>query len=170
MKKNLTIVGLNPEFKKSIAKKLADELEMYYIDINDFVKYDVIDFNNIIRTVGLEYYKNLETKAVNVVSSYENSLITLNLSTFFENNNYKLLKQNSSLIYIKINFPNFKNGLLEERPNCAKYESLLDEKVFKQRDGILSKICDIVVEIKLEEKNLIEKIIKSIKKYYGDIL
>lgn len=170
LKNNLTIIALNTEFKKYIAKTLANVLDMFYVDINEFVKYDVVDVNQIIKTAGLEYYNMLETKAVKTISSYENTLTTLNLSTFFCNDNYKYLKQSSVFIYVKVKFSDFKNKLLEERPQSAMYEKLLNEKVFCERDDILVNLSDIVVNANLKEKNLTNKIIKSIKKYYKDIL
>jgi len=170
LKKNLTIIALNTEFKKNIAKKLANELDMFYVDINEFVKYDVVDVNEIIKTAGLEYYNTLETKAVKTISGYENTLTTLNLSTFFCNDNYKYLKQSSLFIYIKVKYSDFKTKLLEERPQSAMYENMLNEKVFCERDDILVNLSDILVNANLKEKNLTNKIIKSIKKYYKDIL
>lgn len=171
LKKNIAIVCLNIEFKKKIATKLADALGMLYLDIDDFVKYDVIDFNNLIRTVGLEYYNKVESKAINLVSNYENAVVTINLSTLFSNNNFKGLKENALFIFLKSNFSNYINKLLKEHPNCSKYELLLNQKVFEERNKILSKISDIVVEIdNVHEKNVIEEIEKSIKNYYKGVL
>ena len=170
MKHNLTIIALNTEFKKNIAKKLANELDMFYVDINEFVKYDVVDVNQIIKTAGLDYYNSLETKAVKTISSYENTLTTLNLSTFFCNDNYKYLKQSSVFIYVKVKYSDFKIKLLEERPQSAIYENMLNEKIFCERNDVLLGLSDIVVNVNLKEKNLTNKIIKSIKKYYKDVL
>lgn len=170
MKSNLTLIALNPEFKKNIAKKLAEVLEMFYVDINEFIKYDIIDVNTVIKTAGLEYYNKLETKAVSTISSYENTLSTLTLSTFFSNDNFKILKETSVFIYIRLKHSDFKAELLKERPKSAKYENLLNEKVFYERDAVLKSLCDIVIDINFREKNLTNKIIKSIKKYYKDVL
>lgn len=170
MKKNITLIALNQEFKKNIAIKLADELGMFFVDINEFVKYDVVDVNKIIKTAGLEYYNNIETKAVKTISGYENTLSTLNLSTFFCNDNYKILQQNSLFIFLRVKFSDFKSKLWKERPLSAKYENLLDEKAFKERDKILALISDIVVDVSSKDKNIVDKIIKSIKKYYKEVL
>lgn len=170
MKSNLTLIALNLGFKKNIAKKLADVLGMFYVDVNEFIKYDVIDINSIIKTAGIEYYNKLETKAVSTISSYENSLITLDLNTLFCNDNFKFLKQSSIFIYLRLKYANFKAELLKERPKSAKYEKLLNEKVFSERDKILKSLSDIVVDVNPSDKNLTTKIIKSIKKYYKDVL
>lgn len=170
MKNNITLIALNKEFKKNIATKLASALGMFFIDINEFIKYDVVDVNNIIKTAGIEYYNNIETKAVKTIASYENTLSTINLSTFFANDNYKILSSSSVFIYLKVKFSDFKSRLLKERPLSAKYENMLDEKVFEERNQILISLSNIVVDVNFKEKNLIEKIIKTIKKYYKDVL
>lgn len=170
LKKNLTIIALNTEFKKTIAKKLAKELDMLFVDVNEFVKYDLIDINQIIKTAGLEYYNKQETKAICMMKEYENALITLNNSTFFCNDNFKILMDFSVFIYLRVKFDDFKTLLLKERPNSYKYENMLNEKVFAERDKILTNLSDIVVNVKLKDKNLTEKVIKNIKKYYKDVL
>ncbi|MGN1208332.1 MAG: shikimate kinase [Christensenellales bacterium] len=170
MKGNLTIIGLNKQFKKNVAKKLAEELDMFYVDINDLIKFDLIDINEIIKTAGIEYYNQQETKAVSLVASYENTLATIDLSTFFSKDNYKLLAQSSTFIYLRLKFNDFKTLLLKERPKSAKYENMLDEKVFYERDEVLKNLSEIVVDVSLKEKNLIHKIIKKIKKFYKDVL
>ena len=170
LKKNLTIIALNPEFKKTIAKKLAKQLDMLFVDVNEFVKYDLIDINQIIKTAGLEYYNKQETKAICMMKEYENALITLNNSTFFCNDNFKILMDFSVFIYLRVKFDDFKTLLLKERPNSYKYENMLNEKVFAERDKILTNLSDIVVNVKLKDKNLTEKVIKNIKKYYKDVL
>ncbi len=170
LKKNLTIIALNTEFKKTIAKKLAKQLDMLFVDVNEFVKYDLIDINQIIKTAGLEYYNKQETKAICMMKEYENALITLNNSTFFCNDNFKILMDFSVFIYLRVKFDDFKTLLLKERPNSYKYENMLNEKVFAERDKILTNLSDIVVNVKLKDKNLTEKVIKNIKKYYKDVL
>lgn len=170
LKKNLTIIALNTEFKKTIAKKLAKQLDMLFVDVNEFVKYDLIDINQIIKMAGLEYYNKQETKAICMMKEYENALITLNNSTFFCNDNFKILMDFSVFIYLRVKFDDFKTLLLKERPNSYKYENMLNEKVFAERDKILTNLSDIVVNVKLKDKNLTEKVIKNIKKYYKDVL
>ena len=78
MKSNITFIALNNSFKKNIAKQLAEKLEMFYIDINELINYNLHNVAEVISLAGLEYYNEVETKTVASISSYENSLITLN--------------------------------------------------------------------------------------------
>ncbi|MGN1223347.1 MAG: shikimate kinase [Christensenellales bacterium] len=169
MKDNITIVALNKRYRKNIAKKLANTLQMFYLDINELVKYELFDVKKVIKLSGLDYFSNEETKIVKSVSKYENTLCTLDLDTFFNNDNYKYLKEKNLIIFLKLNYDDFKLQLEKERLN-NKYENLLELKVFDERNKVLEKLCDIVVDLSLNEKNYEDKIIEEIKKYYKDVL
>lgn len=162
MKNNISIIALDCDLKNKICKKLSKKLGMFFADINSLIKYDLINIKKVIKEAGLEYYNKIETKTVKSVSSFENALITLNLSTFFNNDNYKILKEGSLLIYLRQNRKSFESS----RKKDKTYGDLLEEKVFSQRDEVLKSICDIVVECKDKDKNIEDKVIEKIKKYY----
>lgn len=134
---------------------------MFFADINSLIKYDLINIKKVIKEAGLEYYNKVETKAVKNVSTYENTVITLDLNTFFNNDNYNILKKNSLVIYLSQTREDFENSHKNKT-----YKDKLDEEVFDQRDKLLKSICDITVECQSKEKNLEEKIIEKIKEYY----
>ena len=169
MKSNITFIALNKSLKKEIAKNLANKLEMFYIDINEFIQYQLQNINDVISINGLEYYNEEETRIVKTISTYENSLITLNLDTFFNANNYKYLKSNSLFIYLKVDFETYKTILDNENTSKSKTEKSLNKKVFNERDEILNKVCDIVISY-TEKSNLLNEIINSIKVFYKEVL
>ena len=41
LKSNITLIALCNEFKNDIANKLADRLDMFFVNINDLIKYDL---------------------------------------------------------------------------------------------------------------------------------
>lgn len=170
MKSNITLIALNATFKKEIAKQLAERLGMFYVDVNDLIKYDLLNIKQVISVAGLDYYNKVETKTVGSVSSYENTLITLDNDTFFNNDNYKLLKDSSIFIYLKLNFNDYKTIQDNEKDNSEYYEKLLNEKLFIERDLILSSVSDIVVPISLSTKNKVNTITNKIKKYFKEVL
>ena len=170
MKSNITINALNKNFKKSLAKKLANKLEMFYVDINDMLQYDLINIKQIINKAGIDYYNEVETKTIKTIASYENTMATINLDSFFNNYNYKILKETNLFIYIRVSFKDFKNKLIEEQPKSSKYEIMLDEKVFAERDNIFCSLSDIIVNVKTSDKKIEDKIIKEILKYYKEVL
>lgn len=170
MKKNITILALNKNYKKKIAKNLSKKLGMFYVDTNELLKYDLMNIDKVIKVAGLDYYNKVETKTIKSLSSYENIVITMDNDSFFNKDNYKYLKENSLFIYIKLSYNYFVNILEKEKPKTSKYEIMLDKKVFEERDKIMSSVCDIEVKINGNTKNVEDKIIKEIKNYYKDIL
>jgi len=92
LKSNITLIAICNEFKNKIATELAQRLGMFVVNINDLIKYYLLNINEVIKVAGLDYYNKVETKTVKAVSSYENSLIILDLDTFFNNDNFKILK------------------------------------------------------------------------------
>ena len=169
MKSNITFIALNRNFKIDIAKNLAETLGMFYIDINDLIKYELTNIDKVISLAGLEYYNKVETKTVRSVSTYENTLITLDLDTFFNNDNYKILKDSSLFIYLRLNFEQYKEKLEQEIEKKSKHEKSLNKKVFKERDKLINFTSDIVIEFK-ENENIPQNIIETIKNYYREVL
>ncbi len=170
MKKNITILALNKQFKKKIAKNLSKKLDMFYVDTNELLKYDLMNIDKVIKLAGLDYYNKVEEKTIKSLSSYENVIITMDNDSFFNKNNYKYLKESSLFIYIKLSYKLFVQILTKEKPKTSKYELMLDKKVYNERDKILTEVCDIKVNITESTKNIEDKIIEEIKKYYKDIL
>ncbi len=170
MKNKITILALNKNFKKKIAKNLSKKLDMFYVDTNELLKYDLLNIDKVIKVAGLDYYNKVETKTIKSLSSYENVVITMDNDSFFYKDNYKFLQETSLFIYLKLNYNYFVTILEKEKPKTSKYEIMLDKKVFAERDKILSNVCDIEVKINGNTKNIEDKIIKEVKNYYKDIL
>lgn len=163
MKKNISIIGLTNSFKKSIAKKLADELEMVFADVNDLMEYNLIN-DEMLAVAGQDYYNKNERKTLETVLSYQNTVLTVNFSTLNKLNNFDILKQNSLIIYVALNYADFQNLSQQEYDNNVLK---LNQIVFNDRDLIMRKYADIVVEVNhLTLNNVIEKTLDSIGKYY----
>lgn len=170
MKNNITIIALNGEFKKDIAKKLADKLGMFFVDVNEMINYDLLNINHVISVAGIDYYNKVESKTVKSISTFENSLITIDNDTFFNNDNYKYLKNTSIFIYLRLDFENYKTLLNKEKDKNKKYEKKLNEKLFNERDALMLNLCDININVNLQWKNIITQIIREIKKHFKEVL
>ena len=106
LKKNITIICLSNKYKKIVAKELADSLEMFYADINDIMEYNLIN-SEMLLTAGQQYFDQNEEKTIKTVSDYDNTILTLNLSTLNKNNNLDIIKNNSLIIYVRLNFETY---------------------------------------------------------------
>lgn len=168
MKNSICIVGLINDFTKKIAKALADELEMFYADVNELLQFDLIDINEAQKKSGKNYILKLETSKVKTVSTYENTVFTLNYSSLINNNNYEYVKENSLIIYLKLGEKTFLKVL--ENQNLTKNQKHLQAVVFKDRDKLCNKICDIKISVRsLDEKVIIKNLIYALQEYYKGI-
>ena len=163
MKKNIAIIGLVGNFKKNVAKALADKLELFFADVNDIMEFNLINAN-MIEHVGQDYFDKNETKTVKLLASYENTIITLNFSTLNKSNNHKLLSENCIMIYLRLSFNDFQ--LLNKIENYGALNSI-NKKMYKDRDALLTKMSDIVIEI---EKVDLEETIGNILLKLSDFL
>ena len=165
MKKNITIVGLAKDFTKSIAKTFADKLDMYYADITDLVQVDILDIAEAERTCGREYVRSLEANKIKTVTSYDNSIITVNYNALNNETNLSYVKENTLLIYLRLTKDELTAKLNQDvdETNLVR----LAETVFDERDFILNRICDITINVKnLTDTELVKMISKSILDYY----
>lgn len=169
MKNNITLITLCGGLKNKIATNLADRLGMFVVNINAIINYDLLNINEVISIAGLDYYNKVETKTVKSIANYENSLITLDLDTFFNNDNYKFLKTTSLFIYLRFNFDDYKYFLEKEYTTDKHFEQILNKKTFNEKDKILKNTSDIVINTKKDE-DFTTVIIEEIKKYYKEAI
>lgn len=163
MKKNITIICLSNEYKKNIAKQLALELDMFYADINDLMEYNLIN-SEMLEKAGQQYYDENEAKTIKTVSGYDDTILTLNLSTLNKSNYLDIIKQNSLIIYIRLNFETFMNL---NRAENSKALVKINEVAFDDRDRLISSFADIIVENQqVDVTQTIKQIIEGIEKFF----
>lgn len=165
MKKNITIVGLAKDFTKSIAKTFADKLDMYYADITDLVQFDILDIAEAEKTCGKEYVRGLEAAKIKTVTTYDNSIITVNYNALNNETNLRYVKENTLLIYLRLS----KDELTAKLNHDVDESNLvrLAETVYEERDFILNRICDITINVKnLTDTEVVKMLGKSILDYY----
>lgn len=166
MKTNITIISFINSFEKKVAKALADDLELYYVDVNDFMEFNLINVNEVLTTCGPDYLNKIERKTVKTVSDFENTVITLNTNMLFDKENIKSLKESSIIVYIQLPSKMVEG---ESKKVAASDKSHLDVQnlVMEEREKQLLSICDIVVPSNnLNEKSTIKKVVKEINAYY----
>lgn len=163
MKKNITIICLSNEYKKNIAKQLALELDMFYADINDIMEYNLIN-SEMLEKAGQQYYDENEAKTIKTVSGYDDTILTLNLSTLNKSNYLDIIQQNSLIIYIRLDFETFMN--LNKAEN-SKALVKINEIAFDDRDKLISSFADIIIENKdIDVTRTIKQIIEGIEKFF----
>lgn len=166
MKSNITLIALNDEYKKTISKNLSERLEMFYIDINELIEYNLCDICRVISLAGVEYYNEEERKTLINVSGYENTIINLSINTLLKNDYFEILKEKSLVIFLKSDIDDYKK--LNKELN-QKQQNNYNKKDFNEINKILNKKSDIIIEYQ-ENTDILEEILNAIKEYYKEVL
>ena len=157
MKNNLVVVSLSNNYSRQVGKELADFFEMFYVDLNDILEYNLIN-NKMLETAGKEYFDKERKKIINSVTNYENSLIVADIELLLLNNNFVYFKNNFLVIYLYC-----------KEPELANYETSFKSGrnlyAFKEEDEIVRKFADVIVDVDFKTGNLCESIKNAILKY-----
>lgn len=164
LKKNITIICLSTKFRQSVAKKLADELEMFYADVNDIMEYNLIN-SEMLEKAGQEYFDENERKTIKTIASYENTVLTLNYSTLNKNDNFELLRQNTLIIFIELEYSCFVKLNKEEN---AMPLAKVNEIAYEDRTKNIGNLADIVVsQTQADVTNTVSDILGGISNYFN---
>ena len=163
MKTNILILSLNKDYVKNISKELADMYEMFFLDINDILEYNLIN-NDMLQTAGKEYFDKEIKKTIRGISTYENTLIFGDVELLLQNDFVDTLKQNALTIYLKVD-----RKILENYINSNKNkENIISHTLiaFKEENKLCENYADIVVEIKENQDEVLQNIKKEIIDYF----
>lgn len=168
MKTNIALICLLDNYNKEVANLLSERLEMFCVNIDEMVEFELGDGEHIMATLGdkegLDYIKKCEDKIVKNVAGFENTVISLNPSTMFGNQNFETITETSYVIYLQI-APKF----FEAR---AKYSGdMLDKDLneinFTDRDKLYVEKSDMLLNCStLREQKAMQKLTKVIKKFF----
>ena len=146
--KNILLISLDDKFAKSVAVKLADALDMFIADTRELIEYDLVDSKTVLKTCGLEYLKKRERKTVDKISTYENTVITINIDIFKEY------------------FEHFKNSIVIYLRRKQKQISKTVNKIgFDNYDEFLTEKSDLYINLeKSSVENAVKTLMQKIKK------
>lgn len=155
MKKSLILIsGLLGKFNKEVGFLLSDLLDMYYLDVNSLIEYELADKNNIIDKCGIEYFNNLESKVIEKAFSYENTIITLDYDMLANHGKNYLDRVISFYLAFSKQYIQNKNNKV----------NVVDRMAFPDRDKLLSKLCNYKLNLNKRNKNIaVNEIIKTLK-------
>ncbi|MBO5395000.1 MAG: hypothetical protein J6A28_03750 [Clostridia bacterium] len=148
--RNIVLVSLNDKFCKSAGKNLADRLDMFSVDCEEMVEYNLINPKEVIEKCGLEYFKKKQRAAVRNCSEYENTVISISYDLYRA---YQSLFEESLAIYIRL-------------PH-GKQDKVPSEIDFETRDAFLTNNAQILIELEQKQhKKCINMIIQKMGEYY----
>ena len=161
MVSNITIFGLNNTFAKEVGRFLSDELEMFFADVMELLKFDFINLVEAQNIVGKEYILKQERVKIKTLSSYENTIISCDFRSLNTPDNYANLHNGSVMIYLKLS-----NESLSEVNKTFKDSSdydLFSDVTINYLESKADIVCD-VSGLNVEDSE--KKAVTSLMEYY----
>ncbi|MFW6134999.1 MAG: shikimate kinase [Elusimicrobiota bacterium] len=164
---NIVLTGMMGTGKSTVGKKLASVLGMEYIDVDEMIEKDTgKSINKIFENDGEEKFREIEKKAVKVVSLLNNHVVSTGGGVVKDSENMEELEKNSVVICLRA-----RPEIIYERTKKHSNRPLLKvkdpEKAIKELMSKREKFykrCDLMVdtsEKKVDE--IVKKIIDFIK-------
>jgi len=157
LKNNLAIVTLSNNYSRQIGKQLANFLELFYVDLNDILEYNLVN-SKMLEVAGKEYFESERQKVIKSVAQFDNSLVVGDIELFLANNNFNYFKNNFYVIYLyceKDKIDAIENNFNTKRQLFA----------FEEEDKICRIFASLVIDIKSDSKNDFEVIKKALLDY-----
>ena len=157
MKQNILFVSLNNDFSRQLGKEVANQLEMFFVDVDDMLQYSLVDENMLLKS-GREYFDKQEKKVIRGITAFQNVLIVGNFETLSKFDYLAEICQNATLVYLKFS----KQKLSKIFASVANQNQGF---AFLAEDKFLQGIADVVVRPKQDDTDK-DTAIKAIAKYF----
>jgi len=166
---NIILTGFMGTGKSVVAKKLAQELRMGYIDTDKIIEdKEKCKIRKIFEERGENYFREIETKIIKEVSSLNNYVIATGGGVVLKEENIKALRKKGFIIYLSAN-PEVilkRTEKNEERPlllNCKDpYKKI--EEMLSFRKPYYEKANLKIDTSNLNPTEVVERIVKFFKK------
>jgi len=156
MKQNICIIGLSNSYAAKISKSVSDAFEMFFADVMELIKFELMDVEHARILCGDEYIHKVERNKVKMVATFENTLFTMDYSLLNEESSLNIVKENAYIIYLSLSKDNLKKVIKEE--DIKTGESLIYD-VYEFRDSLCKKYADFIIDCNdLSAKEIVENI------------
>ena len=147
---NIVLVSLNDGLARSVARSLADSLDMLSADCHEMIVYSLANPKEVVDKCGFEYYKKREKGVVRNCSEYLDTVISISFDLFKAYNEFF---ENSLIVYLAL-----PHGLEDNVPN---------EIDFDTRDAFLKENAQVVVGFaQISTKQFLGLTLKKLGEYY----
>ncbi|MGB9613121.1 MAG: shikimate kinase [Candidatus Margulisiibacteriota bacterium] len=98
---NIVLIGFMGVGKSEVGQRLARELAMNFLDTDELIeKTEGRSINEIFKTEGEEYFRNLETEVLETLQDYDNFVLSTGGGMVLREENVSLLKNLGPLILL----------------------------------------------------------------------
>lgn len=101
-KKNIVLIGFMGTGKSTVGKKVAQKLRMGFIDTDECIEQqEGLTISDIFSQKGEEYFRNIESEVVKVVSCREGIVVATGGGIVTRKQNVEYLRKNGVIIHLK---------------------------------------------------------------------
>ena len=153
---NIVLTGLASSGKTSVGKKLADQLNFDFIDLDNLIsglhkklKKEKLSVQDIFIKYGEKYFRNLEKKAVKEVSNIQNCIIATGGGTLEDKENAEILKKNGMIIFLNVDINILAKRIINQSPRPI-FKGLDPIEILKimseKRIQLFEQFSDIIID------------------------
>ena len=171
--KNIVIIGANLPLVNAVAKQLAGELEMFYLDLQGLFEFDISPetFLDLLRQGGEKYFRSRQRGSVKYASSFENTVIAIELGVAESLDNIEILDKRGLLILLESEFASFKKQAKQMSFASRKEKKLfvVSRREFLRRMQNVKQQVDIMVSAENPDvETIVAEINQKILEYYSE--
>lgn len=169
---NIVMVGMDTEYVERVSKMLAEQFDMYYLDSTELYRFDIKPYtlSFVLKKMGMEYFREQQMGTMKYVSSFSNTVITVESGALMYQDNLDRLTKDALIVYIKMDEHTL-NKRLQNRDYFSREEYnffCLNKREIITRDEVLKNVAEVCVDASgLTEEKCLEVLTEEIKKFYG---
>ncbi|MDD4816200.1 MAG: hypothetical protein PHQ62_03595 [Clostridia bacterium] len=133
MEKKFLLIALANNFGSSVGELVADDAGFYFLNIDDYIEYSLLDGDKMLVKCGKDYYLKQELKSIVDCLGFEKTLYYCSYDVFINNQN---LFEDCQKIYIALSKKQL--GKINDK------DFVINNIAFEDRDLALRKICKVV--------------------------
>lgn len=149
MKTNLVVLCIDPVLGDSVAKLLADQLDMYFLNTTELFKFDHIPhtIEEFLETRKEKGFRELECGTIGYASTFYNTVMFVDSGVIKSKENVERLGKNAYFLFVKLDPVCVKKNLLSRiyENKVIKRFYNVSEKQLEIRQEKMDKIKDFSV-------------------------
>lgn len=168
MKNNIIIIGMPGSGKTTFGKILAEELNIKFFDMDEYIQEKTGKTTIQLFENGEEYFRDIETETCKELMGYDDILISTGGGVIKRKINIDILKNGGTIIFLDRPV----DKILEDVD--VSYRPLLKDgkekviKLYEERYALYNEYADKIVINDRDKKTVIEEIKKLIEEVKND--
>jgi len=171
---NIVLTGMMGTFKTSAAKILAERLDMYFLDTDDFFEFEYsMKISECFSKYGEEVFRDLESKVADRVHYFENTVISTGGGMVERDSSMEKLKRFGIIVLltceVKVIAKRLRGEKSKGRPKLRGFNKKAKlKKIWAERKEKYHKYADIVIDnTNMDSVQTADAIEKALIEFYN---